>query len=157
MSSFQYPKTPDDIGYQRWSRAHEFYDQGARGLERMFPGGKPLATTVWPDAPKPKRGQAYDRDRVRTALSQPPDLREVDPRFLHSTQPRVTRSGLSYYMSDEYDLTGRTHADQNVTSNQYPLVYQKDTGHNLILAGHHRSTAALLRGRPLRTRIVEGP
>jgi hypothetical protein len=62
----------------------------------------------------------------------------------------VTRSGVEYYSGQEYDRTGETFADNEKAGNRFPVVYSRNDGTNIILSGHHRATAALLQGRPLR-------
>ena len=81
-------------------------------------------------------------------------MREVDPRHLHSTQTNITLPGVNYYMGDEYRQTGRTFADMDKAGNRFPVVYTRE-GQNKLLSGHHRATAALLRGEQFRAIHIE--
>jgi hypothetical protein len=81
-------------------------------------------------------------------------MRELDPRDLHATQGTVTRPGVNYYMGNEYQETGRTYADMHQAGNRYPVVYTRG-GQNKLLSGHHRATAALLRGEQFRAIHIE--
>lgn len=103
----------------------------------------------------------YDQEAVDKNLKNPPELRDVDPRTLQSTQPQVTRAGVRHYASGEYEKSGTTFADQGNAGNRFPVVYARaregsDVADHIILSGHHRAVAALINGRPLRARVVEG-
>lgn len=113
--------------------------------------------TPWPSVSRTKKGLPYDKDVVRRVLSGPPQLHDFDPRNLHATQPTILRSHVDYYLQPEYGNTGRTSADQENVGNQHPFVYQTPDGRNLLLAGHHRAAAAVLRGEPLRARTNRLP
>ena len=82
-------------------------------------------------------------------------LREMDPRDLHATQPWVTQEGVSYYSGSKYRETGQTFKDMDQPTNRYPTVYTDRRGRNLLLGGHHRATAALLRGEQFRAIHIE--
>jgi len=131
---------------------------GSHDLEGMF-GNHPKTTTPWPRASRRKDVQDYDKDLVRRTLETPlrgaHDLYEVDPRHLHASQPWITHQGVAHYMKGDYEKTGRTFADQHDVGNQYPFVYSRH-GQHVLLSGHHRAAAALLQGRSLRARYVEG-
>ncbi|MEI6403503.1 MAG: hypothetical protein WCP59_15095 [Actinomycetota bacterium] len=86
-------------------------------------------------------------------LSEPPALAEVDPRELWATQPWVVRHHVAYYLTGEWERTGRTSADQHAIANRYPLVLAAPRGRLTILTGHHRSLAALIEGRPVTVRV----
>lgn len=137
----------------RGARAH-----GTGDLDALFPDNAPTTTVPFPHFNK-KRG--YDRSKVREALASPAsekDLVEVDPRTLRGSQPAITRGGVDYYMGRQYQETGRTFADQGNAGNRHPVVYDREDGsERILLAGHHRAAAALLKGEPLRTRRVQGP
>ena len=147
-AEFQYPKTPDDPGYDRYARVHALY--GANDINALFPEGVDLAPTPWPRAPRLKSGPPADRlPRLSQAVHGDTPLEEIDPRFLHSSQPMVTRQGVAHYLSEQFEQTGETFADQHLAGNAFPVVYDNE-GINEISGGHHRATAALLRGQPLR-------
>lgn len=122
----------------------------------QFFGEGELHVAPFPSAGGLKNRQPYDMDIVRSAIRQnPPALVDVDPRTLSATQSHVTKGGVQFYEGDTYDRTGTTYADQSRESNRFPIVYSRDnplTGNtdNVIIAGHHRATAALLAGKPLR-------
>jgi hypothetical protein len=132
-------------------------------MEGLFPEGVPTAGVPFPPAGRSKSHDDYDRDLVHKTLSNPPEISQVDPRGLRSTQPKVTRSGVDYYMSGNYERTGETYADRGNLGNQWPVVYRRpkaadaDTSEDVLLSGHHRATSALLQGKPLEARLVEGP
>jgi hypothetical protein len=155
---FQYPTSMDDESVPSGIRedfrtAHEVY--GTRDMGRMFPTEVGFTGAPWPKAGRQKHTPAFDQELVTRELSGPPNLQEFDPRNLHATQPRVLSEHVGYYMDQPtYSQTGRTARDQDNVGNQYPFVYQDRRGRNLLLAGHHRATAALLRGEPLRARTV---
>ena len=121
-----------------------------------------MATTPWKQAGRSKTRQDYDPDLVRKTLSSPAELTDIDPRTLRSTQPMITRQGVDYYMSENYQVTGRTFADQGNPGNQFPTVYRRPRmadptqTEDVLLSGHHRATVDLLKGRPTRGRLIEG-
>ena len=78
----------------------------------------------------------------------------MDPRTLYASQPSVLRHHVQYYLTASWEITGRTSADMHKLSNRYPLVHVDADGGLKILAGHHRSAAALLEGRPVLARIA---
>jgi hypothetical protein len=128
-------------------RTAELYGTG--DIDEVFNGA---ATTVPPFRPASRRKdeQLFDRDVVAEALSGRTRLREIDPRVLHSTQRGITRDGVDYYLGDEFSKTGATYADQNNPGNRHPVLYRHErSGQWLILGGHHRATAALIKGEPL--------
>lgn len=95
-----------------------------------------------------------NRRRALTLLDDiqvPVRLRPVDPRRLSCTQTWVVRHHVEYYLTGEWERTGRTSADRGQAANRFPIVVG-DT----IVAGHHRTAAALLAGRMLLVRAVEG-
>lgn len=75
---------------------------------------------------------------------------------MFASQPWVLRHHVEYYLSSVWETTGRTSADMHQVGNRYPLVYLDAAGGRTILAGHHRSAAALLEGRPVLARIALG-
>jgi hypothetical protein len=134
---------------------------GSGDIDQVFHGGD-RSVVPWRMAAKSKTMQDYDPDVVRGALSKPPVLTKVDPRDLTATQPMVTREGVDYYTSGRYEQTGETFADKGNLGNQWPVVYRRPTmadpsqHEDLLLSGHHRGVAALLQGKPLDARLVEG-
>lgn len=136
----------------------------ARKLEKLygqvsseqFFGGNELNMVPFPDAGKSKTHRNYDEQAVGESLRRnPPELVDIDPRTLHASQTRVTKGGVDYYSNPEnYERSGETYADQGQKANQFPVVYTREepsgVTRNIILSGHHRATAALLQGRPLR-------
>jgi hypothetical protein len=139
---YPYPEGLEQARGTAHEGVHKLYGQG---VEAAFHGA-PKITTPWPSAGRTKTDPGYDPQRVQAALKDPSaHMMEMDPRHLHANQPGVTRAGVDYYSGSEYRETGRTFADQQQAGNQYPIVYQRG-GRNRILSGHHRATAALLRG-----------
>ncbi|BAN04413.1 hypothetical protein [Ilumatobacter coccineus] len=110
--------------------------------------------TPWPRAPRTKHRPLFDAAAVEEFVAQPPRLVDVDPADLYCTQNWVLRGHVSYYLSGEWEATGRTSADMHRRANRYPLVYVDARGRQIILAGHHRSMAARLEERPVRARVV---
>lgn len=122
---------------------------GNVSVDQFFSGDRHVVP--FPQAGRNKVGMPYDPNVVHAAVHEsPPQLVDVDPRTLSATQSMVTRGGVEHYASGEYDRTGETFADKEKAGNRYPVVYSRDDGTNLLLSGHHRATAALLQGRPLR-------
>lgn len=130
-----------------------------RGIDHMFPeGSAPIRTAPWPSMGRSKLVMDYDPGIVQEALHRPPVLHEIDPRTLRATQPSITRQGVDFYTHDEtYRTTGRTFADQGNVGNKFPFIYEREDGQRLILAGHHRSAAALAKGEPVVARLERGP
>jgi hypothetical protein len=139
-----------------WS-GHRF--AGVQDPAKLFSHGD-IAPAPFQRAGRSKQFQDYEVERVHELIRNAPEgLREVDPRYLLSTQPSVTRPGVNYYMSGEYEKTGKTYADQSHAGNIYPVVYERESERGIepmLLSGHHRATAALLRGVPLRALVVRG-
>lgn len=131
--------------------------QGANDVRAIFGEHGLVAPAPWARGARRKDRMDYDRDVVTRALTGPPKTEEIDPVNLHATQPKITRGGVQYYMGDQYDRTGRTFADMGNAGNRFPVVYEREDGQNLLLSGHHRATAALLKGQPLRARRTSGP
>ena len=108
----------------------------------------------WRGASRRRRESLYDREVVGSFVASQPRLVEVDPFELRATQTWVLRSHVRYYLSGEWERTGRTSADMHVRGNRYPLIYPDARGDLVILAGHHRSMAARLMEAPLLARLV---
>lgn len=131
---------------------------GPAGLERMF-GEHSDAGTPWPRAGRSKRVQDYEKDKVTQALISEPKLEDIDPRTLHSTQGSITRPGVKHYL--DKPSVEASYSDPHNPGNKYPVVYSRHdekTGNteHLLLSGHHRAAAALLRGEFLKARHVSG-
>ena len=122
-------------------------------LARAF-GDRDQIVTPWPRAGRTKTTPLYDREVVGAFVDEPPQLVDVDPSSLWCTQPWVLRSHVRHYLSGVWERTGRTSADMHVRANRYPLLYTDAKDRTIILAGHHRSLAAILLGRPVRARLV---
>jgi hypothetical protein len=148
-----YPKTTEEAAGTPWAEAHELH--GSRDVDRLFQG-HPRTTAPWPKPGRKKGERLYQEHRVHAALANPSaHMREMDPRHLHANQPWVTHQGVSYYMGERYHETGETFADMHVASNRWPIVYSDTRGRNIVLSGHHRATAALLRGEQFRALHIE--
>jgi len=121
-------------------------------LDLCFKGA---AKTIvpWPSAGRRKGEPRTPVATVEYLLAVPPRLHEVDPRTLYATQPWVLRTHTSYYLTGEWELTGRTSADMHSSANRYPTFADR-RGQLMIITGHHRSLAALIRGQPVLARIV---
>lgn len=123
--------------------------------DQLFHGAA-RATVPWSPRSRLKREPPYDADLISATLRGPQHLAPVDPDGLRASQPYVTRAGVVYYLSDSYELTGETYADHLDRSNRFPLIWLAPNGQRVILTGHHRSAAALLRGSPVWARVVPG-
>ena len=94
---------------------------------------------------------------IDAVLHAPPVRVEVDPRGLCATQGGLDRDGVVHYLGTVFREQGTTYADHNDPGNADPVVLVRERdGAHLLLAGHHRATAALLRGVPLLARLVGG-
>jgi len=173
MAKFEYPHTPEvnaarsmlggppqnlpsHVGEQ-FSKLDSLW--GSKDANRISNNDSVAAPIPYPTASRTKKDPLYDRAAVREALTAPRSARVVeptDPRRLHASQPGVTRSGVKYYMGDTYAETGETYADKNNAGNQIPVVYNKSSGQRVILSGHHRATAALLKGEQFDALQVHG-
>ena len=156
---FNYPKSMEDedvpdFTREQFRKVHELY--GSNDIDAVTPHGAVPGSVPWPRAPRRKNQRDVDPDVLRRAIEGPTELRDIDPRQIHATQPQVTRGGIEYYMSDEYERIGETFADRGNAGNRFPTVYSRE-GVNVLLSGHHRSTAALLQGRTFPGRWMEGP
>jgi hypothetical protein len=131
----------------------------ADDLDSLVRRDATLTIVPWGQAGRRTDRAMFDQTLIDALLAQPPRAElfaELDPRDLYATQPFVLRSGVAYYLADEYRWSGRTYADQFKAGNKYPVVYLRE-GQHMILSGHHRAAAALLQGVPYRARLVEGP
>jgi hypothetical protein len=133
---------------------------GSGSLDRLFPDGAPITSAPWSQAGKRRDRQDYNPDVVRAALLHPQghQMVDVDLKTLSATQPSVTRSAVQHYLEHpDYEETGTTYADQNNAGNRRPVLYAREDGTNLLLSGHHRATASLIKGSQFRAIQLEGP
>lgn len=111
----------------------------------------PKTTVPWDRAQKGSYDQELVEHTVRKSRNE--DIGDFDPRLLSANQPHILSAGVRHYLTNQPEL----YADKENVGNQLPFVYvKKGTGQGIILAGHHRATAALLKGKPLRARTVLG-
>ena len=150
------------------SRLDEFNDAVRKhggiepALDRLLPGGTttppfPAAGHQIREMQQPALGAR--QELVHKVLQSPVSLTDVNPRELRSSQPGITREGVAHYLRGrQWEHEGATYADKNNIGNKFPVVYHRarDSA-QILLSGHHRATAALMRGTPLRARVVEGP
>jgi hypothetical protein len=108
----------------------------------------------WPRGGRSRLGPTYDRVAVERLLDEPADLMEVDPGALHASQNWIVRSHVAYYLTGEWERTGRTSADRDSELNRFSVIALDNRGQSIILAGHHRAAAALIEGRPLLVRTL---
>jgi ribosomal protein S18 acetylase RimI-like enzyme len=134
------------------------------GLDSLFPhdedGPKSSAMTPWAAAGQSKERKSYDEDLVARSITHPHEfpVEDVDPRDLRATQPKVIRAGVQHYMNNS---SGKTYGEDNGgdrrLGNDMPRIYHREDGQKIILSGHHRAAAALLKGEPLRAIVIRGP
>jgi hypothetical protein len=134
------------------------------GLDSLFPhdedGPKSSAMTPWAAAGQSKERKSYDEDLVARSITHPHEfpVEDVDPRDLRATQPKVIRAGVQHYMNNQ---SGKTYGEDNGgdrrLGNDMPRIYHREDGQKIILSGHHRAAAALLKGEPLRAIVIRGP
>lgn len=125
------------------------------GIDALFPEGtSPVTSAPWPRAGRSKKLKDYDTAAVRAAMAVG-RLEDVDPRDLRSTQPSVTAPAVRHYLEGDDGLF----ADADQSGNQHPVIYRRRGPlgvENVILSGHHRAAAALLKGEPLKAIVAEG-
>ena len=115
--------------------------------------GAPRIIVPWPSAGRRKGEPRVPVAGIEHLLTCPPRLHEVDPRILFASQPWVLRTHAAYYLTGEWELTGRTSADMHSSANRFPTFAER-RGQLVIVTGHHRSMAALIEGRPVLARVV---
>lgn len=142
--------TPLTEGHQ--TAVHLF---GCGDLDRLF-GHHPQVIAPWPRAPRSKARPAFDREAIGRLLRASVDLEGVDPRELWASQPWVLRRHADHYLTQTWERTGRTSADAHVELNRFPVIFVDHRQRSVIIAGHHRATAALVEGRPLMVRRAAG-
>lgn len=95
---------------------------------------------------------------LRDFLAQPVRLFDIDPRLLLASQPKLVRHHFRHYFErggTDYQWHARTSADERSELNRFPVVEPHDDGRFIIRSGHHRAAVALVRGVPLRCRVVD--
>lgn len=160
---------PDETSYEVQKRSAVRGLHGRKDMSALFGEQSPIALQPFPSAGRRKGERLYNQEAVTAELSRPePRTVDIDPRILSGSQPNVTRAGVAHYFEgDEYEKQGRTFADQHNVGNQFPFVVSKRRTRpnaygpehveheHVIISGHHRATAALLRGQRLTTRWLE--
>ena len=149
-----------ESSYEADQRAGVRRLHGAKDIHALFPRDIPATGTPWPSASRRKGEPKFDQEAVSAELSRPPSLVRIDPRILSSGQPGLVRAGVAHYLDNpEYAEVGHTFEAGRNLGNQFPFVVTKRhpvAGHeHVIISGHHRAAAALLRGEHLRTRWIE--
>lgn len=100
----------------------------------------------------------YEKGLVHAELERPirsANVREFDPRHVLGSQPSIVAHITRHYL--EGGRNAPIHSDQENVGNQMPFVYvHRNTGELRLLTGHHRASAALLRGEPLVARYTIG-
>jgi hypothetical protein len=133
---------------------HDLY--GSNDVDKFF-GDRLTSPTPFQSAGRVKSHKDYDESLVARSITHPHEfpIQDVDPRELRATQASVTKDGVSHYMrgGSEY---GKQNGDHRL-GNDVPRIYHREDGQKLILSGHHRATAALLKGEPLKAIVIKGP
>lgn len=137
------------------SRADDVY--GSNDIEKLF-NGNGQTGAPWEPAGQSKSKMTYDKDLVARSITHPNEfpVEEHDPRTFRSTQPNVTREGVSHYLEGREGTYGETQGDHRL-GNDLPRVYNREDGQKLLLTGHHRAAAALIKGTPLKAVTINGP
>jgi hypothetical protein len=121
--------------------------------DAVFRGGD-RTVCPWRSARRLKGKPLVEPGPVAAVLTGSPYLADVDPRQLHCTQTWVLHQHVAWYLTGQWERTGTTSADRGKAHNRYPLIYEDQWGDLVIAAGHHRSMAALIEGRPVRARVL---
>lgn len=126
---------------------------GIGDLDAVF-GASDRVVCPWRSASRARERPVYRPEDVRALLAGGPHLVDLDPRDLRCTQTWVLAQHARYYLTGQWERTGTTSADRGAAHNRYPLIHVGQRGQLVILAGHHRSLAALIEGRPVRARVL---
>lgn len=132
------------------------------GLNSLFPsdedGPRSVAVVPWQQAGQRKDRKTYDEDLVARSITHPHEfpIEDVDPRELRATQPKVLRAGVKHYMENNEGTYGEQNGGDRKLGNDVPRIYHREDGQKIILTGHHRAAAALLKGEPLRAMVIRG-
>jgi hypothetical protein len=122
----------------------------------MFHGLARIAVP-WPVHGRLKNRPRIDPSLIESVLCSPAVLADVDPTTLAASQSWILAEHVGYYLSGQWEYTGRTSADPWAHVNRFPLVLPDHQGRLTIVAGHHRAAAARLLGQPLRARVAAAP
>lgn len=122
-----------------------------KGFSALFPADSgPTAISPWQHAGRRIDEPLYDKALVAKALVNP-HYQPVDPRNLHSIQDGITKAGLRHYLSDPNKPFDPNNSDP-------AIVYVRARNRQkVILAGHHRAAAALVKGQPFYAIVVREP
>lgn len=126
---------------------------GAGDLDAAFPGQAVKTVCPFPRAGHLRNGPTPHQRFTPELMAGPVHLSEVDPCTLWSSQGWVVREHAAYYLTGAWERRGVTSADRSSASNRWPVVVIDHLERPVIVAGHHRSLAALLQGRPLVARV----
>jgi GNAT superfamily N-acetyltransferase len=132
------------------------------GLESLFPsdedGPRSVAAVPWQQAGMRKDRKTYDENLVARSITHPHEfpIEDVDPRDLRATQPKVIRAGVKHYMENPERTYGEDNGGDRRLGNDVPRIYHREDGQKIILSGHHRAAAALLKGEPLKAMVIHG-
>lgn len=124
-----------------------------KSLDEVFKG-QPKIPTPFPSAPRSKINKDYDEVAVGRALKSGVTSK-VDPTTLHASQPWITQEGVRHYVEDR---PGHF-ADGHLLSNTHPVVYHREVDGrvtSILLGGHHRATAAAMKGEDLEAYEARG-
>jgi len=142
--------------YDTNDKAESLYGKGIEALGSS--GG--LVSVPWKSAGSLKSRKDYDPDLVNEAVRSRKSPEPVDPRTLRARQPHLRKDVIQHYMT-----SNEVFADQHQAGNRTPVVYVRhpDPGapdwqvpDHMILSGHHRAAAALLRGEQFNAIVVHG-
>lgn len=125
---------------------------GLNDLDALFSNHVRIVVP-WRAAGRLKTWDPLERDEITAVLGRAPVLGAVDPRTLRASQTWLVRHHVAYYLTEEWERSGRTSADMASATNRYPVVSFGRTGARIV-TGHHRAAAALLQGRLLQARLV---
>lgn len=123
-------------------------------MDAVFRGGVPRVPCPWPRLGATRTRPAPSRLVTAEMVQREVRLVEVDPRILWCSQGWVVLEHARYYTTGRWERTGVTSADRHVVANRFPLVVRDDRDRFVIVAGHHRSLAALVMGRRLLCRLM---
>ena len=126
---------------------------GADGVDAAFPNQAVKAVCPFPRAGHVRNGLTPHQRFTPELMASPVHLTEVDPCRLWSSQGWVVRQHAAYYLNGAWERSGVTSADRESASNRWPVVVIDHLDRPVIVAGHHRSLAALLQRRPLVARV----
>lgn len=116
-----------------------------------------FGTALVSSVPFPYRNDQRDVDFKQATSELNVPLVDLDPRRLEASQYGLRRAALLHYLKDTYDITGQLFDRGRNESNDWPVVFEDSVSQRLIiLQGHHRSTAALIGGRFVRARLIQG-